>query len=83
MAAKKAEKKQARITQYRATWDVKQHKGLIEVRIGPEAPTPLAFSDPAEFAAVAAMLQCDPDVWLIDDSLISTQVQAPGIALSK
>ena len=72
------------IEQYRATWNTQQHAGLIELKTGGATELKkLLFKDAAEFTAVSTLLACDPDPLLVDDTMITTQVQAPGIALPK
>jgi len=72
---------EVRILQYRAIWDVVDHRGTIEVL--PEGAgallKQLKFTDAAEFGALANLLQLDGDIWLVDDRLISTRPQPTGL----
>lgn len=54
------------IVEYSARWYVVRNKGIVQVKDNKGNTTDLEFSDPAEFTAVLAVLECRGDAWLGD-----------------
>jgi hypothetical protein len=74
---------EARILRYRATWDTASHRGLIEILPEGEGAKTKSFAltNAAEFAALSTLLLLDGEVYLKDETLITTRVQPPGLQL--
>lgn len=73
---------EVRIAQYRATWDPVDHRGTIELLLDGGIKKTLPLTNAGEFAALSTLLQLDPDVWLVDDRLITTKGQPTGLHLT-
>jgi len=54
------------IKEYSARWYVVRNKGIIVMKDADQNSTEVEFKDPAEFAAVLAVLECQGDAWLGD-----------------
>lgn len=67
------------IKRFRATWSIANNAGVIEISVEPGKVRKLAFKTAADFTAVYTMLQMDPEISLVDDDMISTDVQPTGV----
>lgn len=67
-----------RIVRYRASWNHKDHFGVIDLQLQGGETAQLEISDPAAFGLMFQLLQRDSDPFLIDGTWISTGVEHPG-----